>query len=149
MKKKIIIVLLIIILLVCGIFLYYNYNLFNNNIVHVGDTNFNLPPDYYEGTTNEYGSINITNGSSTIFISEFNDTNVTKHLLEYTNFTKDQNKTITTKKYAIDDIVFYKTNSNNFSTVHYFFVKNNHTYDIYSWDNIKNMDSIVINLIKN
>lgn len=114
----------------------------------VGSTEFIMPPGYNEGDINRFGATTISNGTNTIFLLEQNGTDVNKYIDEYKEFIKGKNESMVIKNYVIDNIKIYKTdNKDNPNTVHYWFVKNNKTYDIYKWDRNENMDSTVISLI--
>lgn len=146
--KTILIIALVIILAIIGIVAYNTFN-FSEQTCTVGAATFTLPPGYSEGAKNPYGATNITNGNNTIFIYEYNGSNISEHINEYGNFLKEKNESLDTTKLEIDNNIIYKTsNVKNKATVHYWFAKGNKTYDIYKWDGNKDMDSMVIDLVK-
>lgn len=152
MKKSSIFIFLAIILLII-IVGFIGYNVFNtsnqDNTIKVGKTTFYLPGGFYEGSSDDSGVMNITNGENTIFLSEYNDTNIQKHIEDYEIYIANKNQTMEVNNFTIDNIVIYRTdNIDNPNNVHYWFTKNNNTYEVYKWDNNDNMDSLVIQFIK-
>ena len=115
----------------------------------VGATTFNMPDGYHEGTPNEFGATNITNGTNSIFIVENNDSNIMSYITEYENYINNsRHQSMSIVNFTIDNTQIYKTdNKDDPNIIHYWFVKNKKTYDIYTWDGNKKMDSIVINMI--
>lgn len=149
MDRKWIIIILLVSIVIIGIGIFEYDNGFNNNYVKVGSTNFKFPNGYHEGTPNDLGAINITNGEYSIFLVEYNDTNVKKHIDDYEQFIKRKNQSMSIMNYTIDNAVIYKSdNLNNHYNVHYWIVKNNKTYDIYKWDENPKIDYIVSDLVK-
>lgn len=149
MKKTSLIILLIIIILAVIGFLAYTTYTGSEQTVTVGSAKFALPQGYHEGSMNPFGATNITNGTNSIFISEYEGNNVSKHIQKYkTDLNKNNNDSFNTTELKIDNKNIYKTtNIKNKATVHYWYVNNDKTYDIYKWDGNNNMDSIVIDLI--
>lgn len=146
MKKKLFLITIAMVFLIFSSCAYAGW--FDSKI-KVGDTDFKLPDGYHEGKMNKFGAVNITNGTNSIFLFEQDDANIQKYINNYKKEIQKQNQSMTIKNFTIDNIVIYKTNNNNNpNTIHYWFVKNNKTYDVYTWDGNKDMDSIVINLIK-
>lgn len=148
-KKSIIFVLIIIILLLIVGFM--GYNLINNNkpstpeTVLVGTSNFTLPDGYYVGKSNNYGDLNITNGKISIFLLEYPDGNLSKYVVNYEN---SINQSVVLTNFTYNNIVVFKgTPSIQSNTVHYWYVCNNKTYSVYSWD-YNNIDDIVKELIQ-
>lgn len=153
MKKRYLIIFLVIILFgMLGSCVYADFIDFVDfdSTFKVGNTEFVIPEGYSEGNFNEFGATNITNGTNSIFILENNDTNVMEYVHDYENYinnTRNQSMNILT--FTIDDMLVYKTdNVDNPNIIHYWFVKNNKTYDIYTWDGNEKIDSIVISMIK-
>lgn len=146
MTKKLILILLVILLLVSTITYVF---VFQDKDFEVGISKFNLPKGYYVGTPNSDGAVNLTNGTNSIFISEFKDTNVTQHVNEYNDYKKSQNYTTISTNFSLDKNVVYKVDIiNDTGNVHYWFVHNGKTYCIYSWVKNPKMDTITVDLIK-
>lgn len=145
-KSYLIIIIIIVIILILGFCIYSD--LFNQKI-KVGTTNFNMPNGYHEGALNEFGAINITNGTNSIFLFENNDDDIIKYVNSYEEHINDLNQTMDIINFTIDNIQIFKTNNkDNPTTVHYWFVKNNKTYDIYTWEGNEEIDSIILDIIK-
>lgn len=142
MSKKFLIIFAIIILVV-GFSAYVG--LFNSTF-KVGDTTFNMPKGYHEGKSNYLGAVNITDGNTTVFFEE-KDVNVIQDINKYKKMIwDDRNQTVLVSNYTIDGNLFYKsTIKENPGVMHCWFVKNNKTYDIYTWDGNNDLDMIVIN----
>ena len=149
MKKKfIIIALIIIVLLILGCFIYLDF--FNqSNVIKVGNSNFTIPDGYHKGEVNEFGALSITNGSNSIYLSENNGTDVQGYINIYGNILKEKNESINVTSLNIDNFEIFKVTSvNNTNNVHYFFINNNKTYDIYTWGSNDKLDRVIINLIE-
>lgn len=147
MKKKIILIIIIILIILIGV---ANFTLLNNEkTVKVGDATFSIPSGYKVGTPNNLGDTNITNGVNSIFIKEHSTTDLHRYLVEYENYIKSLNDTVKVTCSTVDNGNVYKVEKNNDSKViHYFFVKNGRTYEIYVWENNPNLDNLVQELIK-
>lgn len=151
MDKKWAVLALILCIVIAGIgFFTFNGTFSSNNIFHVGSTTFKLPDGYVEGSPNQYGAQSITDGKYSVFLIEYDDTNVSKHINDYDEkFVKNKNQTIEIINFTIDDNVIQKShNAHNQNNVHYWFVKNGKSYEIYKWDDNPKMDYIVNDLVK-
>lgn len=147
MDKKWIIIICVIILLAVGLIAFYSFSNQNNEI-SVASTKFQIPDGYHEVASNKDGVINLTNGTHEIFIGKYNDINVNKHIKTYVDYNKKKNITTNISNFTVGKTVVYKSNLNNSSAVHYWFVKNKNTYDIYSWNHNSEIDSKTIKLIE-
>ena len=107
MDKKWIVVFLILCIAIAGIgFFVFNGNLTSNSQFRVGSTTFKLPDGYVEGSPNQYGAQSITDGKYSIFLVEYDDTNVSKHIEDYNiNFVKPKNQTMEVINFTIDNNV--------------------------------------------
>lgn len=145
-RKLIYIILILIILLIgLGLFMYTQDN--SSKIVTVNKINFTLPDGYYEGnSTNDY--VNITNGEDTIFITYYNDTNITGHIKDYVKNREQNKQHVEVSNFTINNVRIYKSINNHSNTNHYWFTKHKKTYEIYSWNVVNDMDSIVIDLVR-
>lgn len=147
MNKKIILIIIsiIIIILLGGIIAHKQ--LFDTNTINIGHSEFKIPKGYHEGVKNQLDATNITNGTNTIFIYEYDDNDIIRHVNTYNNSEANQNRENNITNLTIDNLIIYKTDNINSNKTHYWFVKNNKTYDVYTWEKNNDMDSIVINLI--
>ena len=114
----------------------------------VGDGEFNMPKGYHEGIMNNLGAVNITNGKNTVFLYEYGDDDVMSHIKEYKDLDSNKNRPIEIVNITFDGIKIYKTDMDGSKKTHYWFVKNDKTYDVYTWENNFDMDGIVRDLIK-
>ena len=138
MKKKILPFSFLILLLI----IFSGLCVYAESTFSTGSTEFNMPQGYYIGTPNDQDAINITDGSKSVFIYEHEDNNIEKYVNHYTK----EGQKIKPTNYTIDNTVVFKANNNN--KIHYWFIKNNKTYDVYIWEPNENIDSIVETLIK-
>jgi len=147
MNKKIIALLILVVIIL--LFGFIGYNEWSNSTVKVGSTEFSLPEGYYKGALNEFGAVNITNGNSSIFIYEYEGNDTLKYISHYTTSPSQKNLNISIVNYTVGDVVVYKTdNKDSPYKIHNWFIKNNKTYDVYTWDGNKDLDSVVTNIIK-
>lgn len=146
MKIKYAGVLLIIFLLIIMGFLLFN-NFSTQNTVKVGDANFLLPNGYKEDGVNKFGALTITNGTNQFYIIKHDDSNVSRHISEYEKLVKEKNESMTIKNITMSNTIFYKTNNiDNPQVVHYWFVKNGNTYEIYKYNENNEFESQVMYL---
>lgn len=146
MSKKLWVILAIVIILIVGICAYG----FFNQTMKVGSATFDMPNGYHKGTPNYLGSVNITKENHTIFFTEYTDSNVMKYINDYKKLIfDDRNQTVEISNYTIGDNLIYKgVIKENPLVVHSWFVKDNNTYDIYTWDGNKDLDNVVINCVQ-
>lgn len=147
MNKKIVVILIICLLIFGGV---CYFDVFNQNGLKVGVTTFNMPKGYHESGVNDAGELKITNNdNNTIFLSEYSDDNIDQYVYSYRKYNGEKNNTVFLKNFTVDNVFVYKSDLiNDTNNVHYWFVYNNHTYMVYSWDGNVKMDSIVFDLIK-
>lgn len=144
-RFKVVVLIIIIVVIVIGIGI---FDFFNQNTVKVGESTFNIPEGYREGNLNEVGAVNLTNGYSSIFLSEYNTTDVESYVEGYVKNLEDQNISVDVVNYTVDDVMVYKSdNKNDSGNIHYWFVKNNKMYTVYTWDGSKEIESVVENFI--
>ena len=147
MNKKWIIIICVIILLVVGLIAFYTISIHKSEI-NIGSTKFKMPNGYHEVSSNKGDVINLTNGTHGICIGKYDDINVKKHIKSYIDYNKKKNITTNISNFTVGKTVVYKSQLNNSTAVHYWFVKNRTTYDIYSWHYNPEFDSITIKLIE-
>ena len=72
-----------------------------------------------------------------------------KKIKEYEEYKKTENTTVTISNFKINDELVYKTTSDHDVNVnHYWFLKNNTVYSIYSLQKNNDIDEIATNMIK-
>lgn len=136
--------IILIILVILGGFIVYNH-LFTYNTAKVGSTELTLPHGYYEDGLNKFGAVQATDGKNHIFLLEFNDADAKKHAKEYIKSQKGTNDTVTLSQFVIDGKTIYKSTSvKRPQTSHYWFEKDNKTYEVYKWDKNPKMDELVM-----
>ena len=146
MDKKWILGICIIILLAIGLIAFYSFSNQETEL-KIGNTKFQLPNGYHVGNSEKDNVINLTNGTNEIYIEKY-DGNITDHINSYVKYTEKKNYTVKNSNFTVGKTLVYKSNVNNSSVVHYWFVKNKNIYNIYSWDKNPEMDSITIKLIE-
>ena len=152
MKKKMLIVAVIIIILIMiiGVMMYKNHTQEDNknNQIILNSVNFTMPAGFYEGTPNEAGDMNITDGNATIFIAKYGGTNITKFVKEYQNATIKNNHHVLINNFTLNNTLVYKAINTDSHAKHYWFIKDNNVYSIYIWHEFNNTDSIICDMIK-
>lgn len=149
MKKKVAIILLVIVLIVlCSLVFSQKENIQSNTQLKLECTTFNLPEGYYVGNPNNQGDANITNGTYSIFIAEYNESDINIHINQYKNYMMKNNKSVDIKNYTTGGIPVYESTYDNMSTNHFWFKNNNKVYSIYAWESNKNLNNLVYGLIK-
>ena len=148
MDKKWILIICIIILVVIGFITYYN-STNHETKVKLGDITFQVPDGYTIGNSGKDEIINLTNGTNEIYIQKYDGKNVKKYVDKYIDKVEKSNKSVKISNFTVGKTLVYKSNLDNSTTnVHFWFVKNNNTYTIYSWDKNPKIDSIVTKLIE-
>ena len=145
-KKSLFIFILCFLLIFVGFLVFINSE--NSNTVSVGDSNFKLPEGYKEGTLNSYNDVNITNGTNSFFIVEYNTTDINECLDHYKKYCHDKNLSVKIDSFSINDKAIFESKlSNDTKNVHYWFMNNNKVYSIYSWSSNSEMKNDIIKLI--
>ncbi|RPF52479.1 hypothetical protein EDC42_0008 [Methanobrevibacter gottschalkii DSM 11977] len=120
-----------------------------NNSIHVGDSYFSLPEGYVEGNIVKYNDVNITNGTTSLRIIEYNDNNIQEHIDKYVNYSTNHNYSTKINNFNVDGMNVYKSEIiQNNKTFHYWFIKKDKVYEIVTWDGNSYTDNTVFNLIK-
>ena len=149
-NKKIIISIFILIILIIFGFTYFSNISNQNNTIEVGTTKFILPNGYKYVGISDLNAVAIDNGSNTIYLSEINDSNVTKYVNDYEKIIKEKNQTMIIQNITHNNIIYYKSvNFNSPNTTHYWFVKNNKTYSVFAYDGNTALEEIVFNFYDN
>lgn len=148
MKKKIAILLLLVLLLCILILGFFNHDAVpSKNQLKLDNTTFTLPGGYYVGSPNKVGDANITNGTYSIFIAEYNGSDIDVYINQYKNYMLENNKSVIIKNYTTNGISVYESTYNNMSTNHFWFKNNDKIYSIYAWESNKNLNNLVYELI--
>ena len=142
-----------IILIILGILIVVGYAYLNNpfepETVEIGDLKFTLPSGYHEQKTNQTGEVIIANGENKITLVKYDDKNASSHITKYEKYLKTKNQTMKLDKTKVDNTTVYKsTMKQNPKVIHYWFVKNNKTYSIYTSNANDNTESDINYLIK-
>lgn len=131
-KQKInIIVIILLLIFVCSI----TYVAFSpNDVIEVSGVKFKVPSGYHEGELKDKNlKVNLTDGSHMLYISVYNDTDVSKHIGEYINLVSN-NSTIHISNFTTDDhIDIYRSFNEENNATHYWFIKNEKVYSVYNW----------------
>lgn len=143
-KKFIIIPIVILIILSIGLL---KFTEFSEQPLIVEDITLNMPNGYHQGDLTKDGMVNITNGTNYIFVTSYNDTNITGYVNAYANERQAENQTVTTSKLTINNILVYKSVNNNLGYHHYWFINGDKVYTIFNWDKNPNIGEIVNEMI--
>ena len=79
----------------------------------VGNTTFMLPEGYHEELNNVSNDVKITNGTNALFLIEYNDSNLNKHMNDYMKSSEINNDSLIASNFTIDDLVIYKVINKN------------------------------------
>lgn len=146
---KIAIIVILLLFLIGGFTYFTDFN--QNKTIEIGKTTFSIPENYYKGNNNNLGAINLTNGTNSLFILEHETTDLHGYLVNYTDYVqKDLNQSVKVTCSTVENSqnVYKVEKSNDTQIIHYFFVRNGKTYEIYTWDGNSQTDMIVENMIK-
>ena len=147
MKKKLLIIL--IILLVIAFAGYFVLNNSSNNIIKVDSVNFNMPEGYHiDKNQSNNTDIAITNGSNVIHISSLDGKYATPFIKSYVNYSTTKGQIVSNSTLKINNILVYRFENSNASSIHEWFVYKNKVYTIYGWGNNPNFDGIAFELIE-
>ena len=150
MEKELLFPISIIILMILCIGVTSSIDFFNHDQETTMETHmyFPIPEGYTEGAMNNLGSFNYTNGNSSIFITQDDNLTVKDKVNKYTDYLEINNQKATVENYVVNDITIYKLiNTNNTNIIHYWFVKDNKCYDVYTWDGNADIDTVVNNFV--
>ena len=148
-KFKILIIIIIALFLAVFAFSMFSSDLSDQNSEKVENIvlKFELPENYYEGKINKNGDMNITNGNDTIFLSEFDAKDLNKSITAYEEYCIKNNYTILKSNLTVNNINIYKFEDSHSGSTHYWFVKDDKGYSIYTWQKVNGIDNIVEDLI--
>ena len=146
-KFKILIIIIIVLFLAVFAFNMFSSDLLSQNSENVENIKFELPENYYEGSINKNGDINITNGNDTIFLSEFDAKDLNKSITSYEDYCLKNNYTILKSNLTMGNVNIYKFEDANSGSSHYWFVKDDKGYSIYTWQKVDGIDNIVEDLL--
>ena len=135
MDKKWIALICIIIIVVIALGAFYTFS--TPDKVKVGDSTFKIPEGYHVDKSEDNNVTNLTDGKHNIYIKKYDDKKIQKHIESYINRSELKNKTVKISNFTVGKTLVYKTTLNGTNTIHYWFVKNNNTYNIYSGDKIQ------------
>lgn len=142
MEKKFTLLIVIVLILV-GSFIFYEVN-YNINHAKLGVAYFEIPEGFHE--VNTPNIINLTNGTNSIFILKHTNNDIGSAIKEYKNMIGN-NYSVNITKFRINNIEVSKSTINGSNTIHYWFIKNDNLYEIYTWSGNSQTDSIVNGLI--
>lgn len=138
--------ILIVIILFIAIVLIYGF-LINTNDIKVGDAYFSLPEGYECVANDKYA--NITNSHDSIIITNYDTDDVENITKDYEQYNMDHNLSVTISKLGYNNKTLYKSIMNNNSDiVHYWFVKDSNTYEIYTRSANPDVEKNILELIE-
>lgn len=147
-SSKILIILILLILIGVSVSCYQLVDSKQQNEFIVGNTTFMLPEGYYEEINNVSDDVKITNGTNALFLVEYNDSNLTKHINDYINNSEINNDSLIGSNFTIDNLVVYKIINNQTGSYHFWFVKDKKVYLVYTWGKNNKIDTLFFDLIK-
>ena len=92
----------------------------------------------------------IANDKILLINSDINASDIDSAVSNYVKFkNQSENLSINVQKLDLDGLTVYKSVvQNNSSVVHYWFIKDNHIYEIYTPTFDSNMETVILNIIK-
>lgn len=148
MDKKIKILILVIIIALIAVGVITNMPLKENEI-KVGNSIFTLPDGYNKSDIKEFGNENITNGTNSLSISAANNNDIVKFMKDYNQSATNRNYTVEFTNFTIGKLPIYKsTLTNNSRVTHYWFVDKDQVISISTWNEDKNTQEKVVQLIE-
>lgn len=148
MEKPMKIICLCVIIILCVSFIIYHVNYSNNkDSVKIDHTYFTLPNGYYKLNSGD-NFLNITNGTTELYLYCFNDSDIIGHVENYTKMKNKDNITIEKSQFTINNTEVYKSYVKNETQVcHYWFVNDNKVYEMFTWHATPNTDKIVEKMV--
>lgn len=147
MNKKSIVLICVILIIFIGFLAYTNFT--NQNDLKFNKTTFHLPDGFKEKGLTVSGDRNVSNGYESIYFHEYNNNDINNYVNNYIHERNESNFTAILTNFTVDNTTVYKTTIvNQTHSIHYWFVKNNNVYSIYTWDGDKKTDKIVEDLIR-
>lgn len=149
MINKKIFLLLIAFIMCLGVsaFIFSGFSLSDN--CNVGDAFFEMPKNYQLDSnsinhTDDYVSLNITNGNNIISIVEYKDNKIDDYIQNYQNRKSIENHSVETSTLKLgNDVVKKSVDTVDSNNVHYWVIKYNKVYEIYTWTADSNFDNVV------
>ena len=114
MNKKYIFILLVVIV-ICFI---------TFSTISLATTGFDVPSEFKTGNSDSRGSINLTDGTNSIYVFYYNDTDLNKHVDEYKRSVSNKNHEFEVSTFKVGDVLVNKVNVTDTLTTHYFFNHN-------------------------
>lgn len=146
MNKKYIALICVILIIIIGFLAYTNFA--NQNNLKLNKTTFHLPEGFHENGLTTTGDVNVTNGYESIYFHEYNNSDVKNCVNSYIHERKESNFTPILTNFTAGNTTVYKTTiANQTHSIHYWFVKNDNVYSVYTWDGNKKTDKLVTDLI--
>ncbi|WP_407379218.1 hypothetical protein [Methanobrevibacter sp.] len=146
MDKKSLILLIVCIIVFSFVVLTYAGIINQEETLQVGEINFKLPEGYKFAGYTEQGYPKITNGLDSIYFEYYNDTDISKHVKNFTDYCKTKNRNVTLSNFTTGDVTVYKTVTSDHRN-NYWFVNGDKTYTFFTWKETFNVDDLANYLI--
>lgn len=147
-KKFIFAAIIIIILAIIGCFMVFNN--FGNGHIEVKGTQFALPDGFTESTVLKDGNANITNGNTSLIFVKYGGSNIQQYIDKYVDYNKERNYTTKLSNFTAGGVEVYKAAiTENKNVFHYWFVKDDNVFEVFTRDGNDQTDKIVLELVKN
>ena len=119
----------------------------SQSTVKVGDVYFDMPQGFHEESS-DGSSVKLNDGSHSIFIKQFNDSNINKHIDEYLKYANGKNVSVTRSNTTFGDFDIQKAVGNETGATYYWYNYNNKTYQLNTWGNYDKTESTFIGLME-
>ena len=149
MKREFLFPILIIILMLFCIMITSSVDFFDSDQgTSLESIYFPLPEGYSEGAISDSSSLNYTNGNSSIIISQDDNLNIENKVNNYKNYLENNYQDANIENYVVNNVSIYKIVNNNYTSIaHYWFVKDNKSYEIYTQDGNNDIETIINNFV--
>ena len=145
LKKKLAIILIIIIIVVGAIILYTS----SSQQIKVGDAYFNVPNGYQAQNVSDK-LVRLVSDDKVLYINgNINESNIDKAVSDYVNFkNRSENTSVMVSDLNENGYNFHKSIAvTNSSIVHYWFIKENKIYEIYTSTADSNTDKLISSIV--
>ena len=145
-KRIVVIIIIIILILLGGMFLFQENSM---KKVTVNDVEFSVPSKYQDQMDSTH-LLRLTSGENIYFINVLNSSDVKFFVNDYVaHKNTTENKSVNISKLDYSNSTIYKSVvSDNSSIVHYWFLKDGKSCEIYTGTADSNTDNFILDIIK-
>lgn len=145
-NKRAVVIIIIVVILFCGMFFFQENSM---KKVIVNDVEFSVPSKYQDQQASIH-LVKLTSGENIYFINVLNSSDVKFFVNDYVvhkNTTENKSVNISKLDYA-DSTIYKSVVSDNSSVIHYWFLKDGKTCEIYTGTADSNTDNFILDIIK-